>query len=166
MPKQQPVNKDSVVSEPPPVVMQPVRTDTAVAKQAPVLKSFTYNPADAQFAVLLLDKVAPVFAGEAKNAFTRYNKQKFYNLPQLTATGVQLDEQYHLVLIGPFTDALGALDYIDKVQPETAGKILPWLTPDKFSYLMISQANLDLLKDNKDVEGYRSLIQKVLPGKF
>ncbi len=160
------VTKDSVAVAPPPVVSQPViKPDTAaVAVATP--KTFQYNAADPQFAVLLLDKVAPVFANEAKNAFSRYNKQKFYNLPQLTITGVKLDDQYNLVLIGPFTDALGAMDYIDKVKPETAGKILPWLTADKFSYLMISEANLNLLNENKDLEGYRKLIEKALPGKF
>ena len=157
---------DSVVTKAPPVVKAPViKADTATAKPS-VAKAFSYNPADAQFAVLLLDKVAPVFAGEAKNAFNRYDKQTFYNLPQLNATGVKLDDRYNLVLIGPFTDALGALDYIDKVKPVTAGKILPWLTPDKFSFLMISQANLDVLGENKDLEGYKKLIQKALPGKF
>ena len=157
---------DSIVTKPPPVAKAPViKADTATAKPA-AAKAFNYNPADPQFAVLLLDKVAPVFAGEAKNAFNRYDKQTFYNLPQLNASGVKLDDRYNLVLIGPFSDAIGALDYIDKVKPVTAGKILPWLTPDKFSFLMISQANLDLLGENKDVEGYKKLIQKALPGKF
>lgn len=157
---------DSIVTTPPPVTKAPViKADTTSAKPA-MAKAFSYNPAEPQFAVLLLDKVAPVFAGEAKNAFNRYDKQTFYNMPQLNATGVKLDDRYNLVLIGPFTDALGALDYIDKVKPVTAGKILPWLTPDKFSFLMISQANLDLMTENKDIEGYKKLIQKALPGKF
>lgn len=157
---------DSIVNTPPPVVKTPaIKTDTTATKPA-AAKAFKFNVSDAQFAVLLLDKVAPVFANEAKNSFNRYDKQVFYNLPQLNATGVKLDDRYNLVLIGPFADAVAALDYIDKVKPVTAGKILPWLTPDKFSYLMISQANLDLLNENKDVEGYKSLIQKALPGKF
>ena len=157
---------DSIVSKPPPVVTKTIlKTDTATAKPT-VAKAFTYNPADAQFIVLLLDKVAPVFANEAKNAFNRYDKQTFYNMPQLNATGIKLDDRYNLVLIGPFTDAVGALDYVDKVKPVTAGKILPWLTPDKFTFLMISQANLDLLNQNKDLEGYKKLIQKAVPGKF
>ncbi len=157
---------DSIVNTPPPIAKAPViKADTASTKPA-AAKAFKYNPSDAQFVVLLLDKVAPVFANEAKNAFNRYDKQTFYNMPQLNATGVKLDERYNLVLIGPFTDAIGAIDYIDKVRPVTAGKILPWLTADKFSYLMISQANLDLLNENKDVEGYKSIIQKALPGKF
>ena len=160
------VHPDSIVSKPPPVAKAPViKTDTTSAKSV-VAKAFKYNPADAQFIVLLLDKVAPVFANEAKNAFNRYDKQTFYNMPQLNATGVKLDDRYNLVLIGPFTDAVGALDYVDKVKPITAGKILPWLTPDKFTFLMISQMNLNLLNENKDLEGYRNLIQKALPGKF
>ena len=157
---------DSIVNTPPPVVKAPVlKTDTAATKPA-AAKAFKFNPSEAQFVVLLLDKVAPVFANEAKNAFNRYDKQTFYNQPQLNATGAKLDDRYNLVLIGPFTDAVGALDYVDKVKPLTAGKILPWLTPDKFSYLMISQANLDLLNENKDLEGYKGILRKALPAKF
>ncbi|MDQ2751506.1 MAG: tetratricopeptide repeat protein [Bacteroidota bacterium] len=160
------VHTDSIVSQPPPVAKAPViKTDTTSAKPT-VAKAFKYNPADPQFIALLLDKVAPVFASEAKNAFNRYDKQTFYNMPQLNANNVKLDDRYNLVLIGPFTDAVAAFDYIDKVKPITAGKILPWLTPDKFGFTMISQANLDLLNENKDVEGYKKLIQKAVPGKF
>ena len=160
------VHTDSIVSKPPPVAKAPViKTDSTSAKPT-VAKAFKYNPADPQFIVLLLDKVAPVFANEAKNAFNRYDKQTFYNMPQLNANNVKLDDRYNLVLIGPFTDAVGALDYIDKVKPITAGKILPWLTPDKFSFIMISQANLDLLNENKDIEGYKVILKKALPTKF
>ncbi len=160
------VHTDSIVSKPPPVAKAPViKTDSTSAKPV-VAKAFKYNPADPQFIVLLLDKVAPVFANEAKNAFNRYDKQTFYNMPQLNANNVKLDDRYNLVLIGPFTDAVGALDYIDKVKPITAGKILPWLTPDKFSFIMISQANFDLLNENKDLEGYKTILKKALPTKF
>ncbi len=162
------IRPDSIVTKPVPVAKAPViRTDTTSAKPTTeVLKTFKYNPADPQFIVLLLDKVAPVFANEAKNAFNRYNKQAFYNMPQLNATGVKLDDRYNLVLIGPFTDAVGALDYVDKVRPATPSRILPWLTADKFSFLMISQVNLDLLTENKDMEGYKEILKKALPTKF
>ena len=159
--------RDSVISTMLPVTKTPgIIKDTTNAALANAPKAFRFNASDSEFVVLLLDKVAPVFASEAKNAFNRYDKQTFYNMPQLNAIGVKLDDRYNLVLIGPFTDAVPALDYVDKVRPVTPSRILPWLTADKFSFLMISQANLDLLNANKDLEGYKSIIQKALPGKF
>ena len=59
-----------------------------------------------------------------------------------------------------------AVKYVDKTKPETSGRILPWLTPDKYSYTIISKSNLDVLQYTKDVDSYKKLIEKVLPGKF
>lgn len=161
----EPKKQDSIISKPAdkPVAM---KVDTVAAvKPTEMAKSFSFNAADSQYVALVLDKVAPVYATEAKNAFNRYNKQTFYS-QQITISSVKLDERYDMMLIGPFTDAAAALDYIDKTRPQTAGRILPWLTADKYGYLMISPSNYRLLSENKDLETYRSIIQQAIPGKF
>ncbi len=155
--------QDSVVNKPA-ITAAPVTTkDTTIA--APAIKTFTFNSDEPQYVLILLDSVASVFANEAGNAFNRYNMQYYYN-QKITVTSTKLDSRYNLVLLGPFTSALTATQYIDKTKPLTAGKILPWLTPGKFSYLMISQSNLDLLKSNTDIEGYKKLLHKSLPQEF
>jgi hypothetical protein len=106
-----------------------------------------------------------VFANEAANAFNRYNSINNYML-RLKATQIKLDDRYNIVLVGPFKDAVTALDYVDKTRPVTASRIIPWLTADKYTYSMISSANLAVLKQTKDLAGYKALLQKVLPGKF
>jgi hypothetical protein len=68
--------------------------------------------------------------------------------------------------MGPFTNASAAIDYVDKTKPAAQGRIFPWLPADKYSFLIISNANLDVLKQNKDLPGYRKLITEILPGKF
>jgi hypothetical protein len=157
------IKRDSIVSKP---ATNPVAIKVDTVVSAPVtVKTFTYKPEQPQYVLILLNQVAPVFANEAKNAFLRYNKEKYYN-EKIDISSVKLDDQYNLVLMGPFSDALVAMDYVEKTKPLTSGRILPWLTADKYTYTIISEDNLDLLKDNKDVEGYRSLIKKVLPGKF
>ncbi len=156
------VKRDSIISKP--VTNVPVRVDTSHA--APVtVKTFTFNPSQPQYVLVLMDSVAPVYANEAKNAFNRFNRENFYN-QKIDITSVKLDDRYNLVLMGPFSDAIGAVDYVDKARPVTNGRILPWLTPNKYSYSIISEENLDLLKDNKDVEGYKALLKKVMPDKF
>lgn len=136
-----------------------VKTFTATTK------TFAFNAAEPQYIVVILDKVDPVFANEAGNAFNRYNMANYYNL-RLKITQVKLDDRYNIVLLGPFKDAAAASDYITKVRPVTAGRILPWLTADKYKFTMISDANLALLKENKDMEGYRQFLDKTLPGMF
>jgi hypothetical protein len=71
-----------------------------------------------------------------------------------------------IVLLGPFTDAASALIYVDKVKPNATTMIIPWLKPEKYSFTIISQPNLDVLNSTKDINSYKALIEKVLPGKF
>jgi outer membrane protein assembly factor BamD (BamD/ComL family) len=146
-------------------VATPAKKDTLVAQPVVIAKNFSFVATDSQYVVILLDKVDPVYSSEAKNAFNRYNREKFYN-QKIDISGVQLDERWNLVLQGPFLDAAVATDYIDKVKPVAKSRILPWLTSDKYTFLIISGANLNVLKSGKDMEGYRQLLQKALPGKF
>lgn len=130
-----------------------------------ILKNFSFNAADSQYVVVLLDKVDPVYASEAKNAFNRFNREKFYN-QKIEMSGLKLDDRFNLVLQGPFTDAAAAIDYIDKVRPAAKSRILPWLSADKYTFIVISNENLDLLKSSKDMDAYKQLLQKAFPGKF
>jgi tetratricopeptide (TPR) repeat protein len=142
----------------------PNKIDTTTSKMATV-KNFVFNAADPQYIVLLLDQVDGVYLNEAKNAFIRYNKEAFYN-KQFTYGTVKLDEKYSMLLISGPANAAEAVDYISKVKPQANGRILPWLTPDKYSFYMINNANLDLLKENKDVAAYKQLLKQVLPTVF
>jgi outer membrane protein assembly factor BamD (BamD/ComL family) len=176
-------DKDSSTANPPPVatprpaqkadtaskVVSPdsarIKKDTAVAPQPVVLKNFSFVAADSQYVVILLDKVDKVYANEAGNAFNRFNREKYYN-QKIDITNLKLDERYNMVLQGPFTNASAALDYIDKVKPVAKSRIVPWLAADKYSFLVISNANLDVLKSGKDMDAYKQLLQKAFPGKF
>jgi len=112
-----------------------------------------------------LNKVDPVYANETRNAFNRYNQVNFYN-QKINVSSVKLSDTMNVVLLGPFTDAAAAMIYVDKVKPKAQSAIIPWLKPDKYNFTIISQPNLDILNDTKDLPGYQALIEKVLPGKF
>ena len=142
------------ISPAPPVVTEPEK-----------LNNFSYIPSEPQYVVIILDKVDPVYINEARNAFDRFNKQQFYN-QTITVTGIKIDDRFHLITQGPFSDAAAAIDYIDKVKPNTSRGILPWLSAEKYSFLIISDQNLEVLKNSKDLDSYKQLIQKAIPGKF
>lgn len=157
------ITRDSVVNK---NVTQPAKTKVDTTSGASiVIKNFEFVATDSQYVAIVLNKVDPVYINEAKNAFNRYNQVTYYN-QKLTMTPVKLDDQYNVVLIGPFADAVAAMAYVDKTKPITTSRILPWLAADKYSYSIISQSNLDVLKETKDVDGYKKLLEKVLPGKF
>lgn len=157
------VTRDSVVNK---NITQAAKTTVdSTTGQPATVRNFEFDAKVQQYVAIVLDKVDPVFINEAKNAFNRYNQVNFYN-QKLALTPVKLNDRYNLVLIGPFADAAVAVAYIDKTKPVTGSRIVPWLTAEKYSYTIISQSNLDVLKETKDVDGYKQLLQKALPGQF
>jgi tetratricopeptide (TPR) repeat protein len=164
------VKKDTVVTKPPvqpPPVNNPVRPvpDTTTKKPQIITSPYTYVPTDAQYVVLILNKVDPVFVNEAKNAFFRYNRETFYN-KQMSVEIVDIDADNRLLVISPFTNSQDAVSYVDQTKPKTASEIIPWLKGGKYSFSIISDKNLALLKANKDVENYKLFLNQHLPGKF
>ena len=157
------IKRDSIVSKPVEKVAQS-QVDTMKTISG-TIKTYVFNASDQQFVAILLNKVDPVYASETRNAFNRYNQINFYN-QKINVTSSKLNDSLNVVLLGPFSDAASALIYVDKVKPKAPGVIIPWLKPDKYSFTIISQANLDILNDTKDLQGYKSLMEKVLPGKF
>lgn len=170
----QPTNP--VVTAPPPprdttrtapvTTNQPPPKDTTGTKTpAKVATPYAYTANTGHYVVLVMNKVDPVFSNEAKNAFFRYNRETFYN-KTFTLDLYTLDNDNKLLLTSPFASAQEAVDYVDKTRPKTANEIIPWLKGGKYSFLIISQSNLILLKENKDVEAYRTFLDQHIPGKF
>jgi hypothetical protein len=106
-----------------------------------------------------------VYVNEARTALSRYNREKFYQQP-LELTPLTLTDDIRLVQIGTFTDAVAAMEYLDKAKAASATDIFPWLTQGKYSYLLISGENLELLKTEKNIDVYRQFLKQQLPGKF
>ena len=157
------IQKDSVVSKPANKVANP-QVDTIKTISGNV-RTYIFNASEQQFVAILLNKVDPVYANETRNAFNRYNQINLYN-QKINVASSKLNDTLNVVLLGPFSDAAAAMIYVNKVKPQAAGVIIPWLKPEKYSFTIISQPNLDILNDTKDLQGYKSLIEKVLPGKF
>ncbi len=154
---------DSMIANPVKKVTQNVLDTSHLANK--IVRTYEFDAKQPQYVTILLDKVAPVFINEARNAFDKYNKINFYN-QKLTVTTQKIDDRYSVVLIGPFAGASEAIVYVDKTRPVAGSRIISWLTPDKFKYTIISQYNLDVMKETGDVDSYKLLLEKVLPGKF
>jgi outer membrane protein assembly factor BamD (BamD/ComL family) len=183
-----PVTRDPLSGKtlPPPVVSAKPGMDTIAVKpvvQEPVVKitpdttsrqpvappaspeGYAYEAGAPHYVLIVLNKVDPIFVNEAKNAFVRYNRDTYYN-KQMQAALIELDSDNRLLLISPFKDAADALAYVDQTRPRTASEILPWLKGGKYSYSILTEKNLEVLKKTKDFEKYRQFLDKNLPGKF
>lgn len=167
--KQQPVitppavvKKDSVIAKP---IQKPADTIAKKTVTPPPAAAFTFNASEPHYAIVLLNKVDPVFVGEAKNAFNRFNKEKLYNQP-LDVQLADVNAENRLVLVGSFANASAAVDYIQMVKKLAASEIVPWLAADKYSFSIITSGNLTILKTNPDVNAYKKFVAQYFPGKL
>ncbi|MDB5199052.1 MAG: hypothetical protein JWO92_1015 [Chitinophagaceae bacterium] len=147
-----PEEKKEVV-QPPPIKPQPITNGT-----------FTFIEEEAQNVVMILDKVDPVYISEARNAFNRYNREKFSGQP-IEITKDAVDKDRNILIFSKFSDANAAIIYADRLKKNAPSEI-SWLPANKYSFLIISDANLQVLKANKDLPGYIKLLNTKYPGKF
>ncbi|MFT3935588.1 MAG: hypothetical protein QM726_18315 [Chitinophagaceae bacterium] len=125
---------------------------------SPSNNAFVYAPELAHYVTLVMDKVDPVYVNEAKNAFNRYNKETYYN-QQIDITPLALTEDIRFMLMGKFTNAGTALEYLQKAQKVAATEIIPWMPAAKYSFIIITDNNLEVLKNSKDMPAYRKFLQ-------
>ena len=147
-------------------VAPPVIVKDTVAKVAPPLTSgpFVMAVNTPHHVLMVLNKVDQVYITEARNAFIRYNRENFYGQTINISKDV-LDADNNLLVITSFPDAAAALVYYTKIKKDAASEI-SWLPANKYSFLIITEANLQLLKTNKNIAGYKALLNTQFPNRF
>ncbi|HEX5025839.1 MAG TPA: hypothetical protein VFV68_11235 [Agriterribacter sp.] len=136
-------------------IIKPAIDSSVFNKPKPRPQSeFSYKPSEQHYVAVVLNKVDVVYVNEAKNAFNRYNRESFRDQPIEIAI-LPLDEENKLVLMSGFADAISALSYVKRTNPVAGAQVVPWLAADKFSFLVISEGNLEILKENKDLRAYQ-----------
>ena len=114
--------------------------------------------------LMRLDKVEQVYVNAAGNAFIRYKRENYFGLP-ININKDVLDAEHSLLVITSFPDAASAMLYYDKIKRNAASEI-SWLPANKYSFLIITEENLQLLKTNKNLAGYKALLNAQFPNKF
>ncbi len=157
----------TIAQQKPPVIANPATDTTATnpVVNQPQTADFAFTPDVPHYVLLLLNKVDPIFVNEARNAFSRHNSTTFYT-KRMTAELVDIDAENKLLIISPFRNAQEATDYVDQTRPITSSQIVPWLKGGKYTFYIITENNLNILKEGKDVEAYKSFLEKHMPGKF
>ena len=64
------------------------------------------------------------------------------------------------MLIGNFSSVQQAAEYASKVVPLSSKEIIPWLKSDKYSFTIISERNLEILKQKTDLSSYRKFLEE------
>ena len=125
---------------------------------------FTWQADKPHYVIMMLNKVDPVYINEARNAFTRYNNENFRGQKIVINKDV-LDTDRALLVFTSFSDAPEAVSYFDKIKKAAPSEV-SWLQANKYFFLVISEANLQLLKTNKEIDTYKVLLNNQYPGKF
>ncbi|HRI25138.1 MAG TPA: hypothetical protein PLZ45_10700 [Ferruginibacter sp.] len=155
----------------------PVVTNTPAKPAAPAKKDSINTPApplssgafvmaltSPHHVLMILDKVDQVYVNEAKNAFTRYNRENYYG-QTISINKDALDADRSLLVISSFPDANTAMQYYDKIRRDAPSEV-SWLPAAKYSFVIITEDNLQKLKTNKDISGYKMLLNTQFPNKF
>jgi hypothetical protein len=162
-PLEKPVLKVTVPAKP-----MEKKTDTSSFKK-PVIETksagYIFRPAEPQMVVLVLDKVDIVYVNEARVALNRYNKEK-YSSQTLEVVTIPFDDNLKLVQIKSFSNAAEALSYLEKARSLAATEIFSWLPVDKYRFILLSEQNLEVLKEQKKLDIYIKFLKENLPGKF
>ena len=148
-----------------PTVKRPIVIKDSLNK-LPVIKSasFKHIPTAPYVVLMLLDKVDGVYINEAKNAFDRYNRENFYGT-KINIAKDTLDFEKSLLVISSFADADAALLYYDKIKKDAKSEI-SWLPATKYSFLIITEENLTILKENKNISEYKKLLNSQYTNRF
>lgn len=162
---QKAVEKPATVKKIAPVIKPDIQNSGAVITPPSMVSgAFRWKPDTAQLVIMILDKVDGIYVNEAKNAFTRYNRENYFNKTIAINKDV-LDVQRSLLIFESFADANEAVLYYDKIKKAAAVEV-SWLQPNKYSFLVISASNLQVLKTGKDINAYKALLNNQYPGKF
>jgi outer membrane protein assembly factor BamD (BamD/ComL family) len=148
--------------------VKPAGIDTAALRRPAVTlpaasSPYRFSPDSAHWAVVVLSNVDIVFGNEARNAFSRYNSQQGKNYDSRIEP---INDATKLLLIGPFANASDAANYVLQVKPVAGAQIVPWLKAGSYSYSIISNGNLNVVKNAKSFDAYRAVLDKALPVKL
>ncbi|HVZ96208.1 MAG TPA: tetratricopeptide repeat protein [Chitinophagaceae bacterium] len=147
------------------IIAQKVYVDSSKKAPPPVSNgTFMIDPLSPQNVMMVLTKVDPVYISEAKNAMARYSEENFYS-QQITVTKDTLDKDRQLIVFSQFPTADDAIKFVNRLKHDAPSEI-SWLPPAKYAFYIISGPNLDLLKQNKNLQSYLDLLNKKYPGKF
>ena len=155
--------KDSLVNAPKEIKAKEILNDIKIKTFNN--KTFSFNTSDTQYVVLVLDNVDPIFVSESRNAFNRFNQGRYPD-QQIDIYNRRINAKYQFLMFGPFVNAAEAITYIDKTRPLASTSIIPWLTAEKFSFIIISNDNMGVLVNTQDVAGYRTFMHGIFPDKF
>lgn len=137
-----------------PVPSVAVKDSVKVAPSA-----YTFQVEAPHAVVIVMTKVDPVYVSESRNAFNRFNMEKYYNT-KIDINNVPLNDSVKLVIMSGFDNAAVATAYLRNAQAVAATQIVPWLPAGRFTFMLISLDNIEVLKNRRNLAEYRKFEER------
>ena len=119
------------------------------------VQAYTYTPNDVHYVIMLVGKMVDKL-NDMKNSIASYNKE-FYSFDKIKVTNIFLDTETPLIVLRQFEKGEGAFKYIDNAY-KNKDSFYKDLKNDQL--LIISKENYKALLLNKDLENYKSYVEK------
>lgn len=123
--------------------------------------NYLFDPSMPHLVLFVMTNVAGVYATEAKNAFARYNQDIHYQ-EDIPIDTLILQPGVNILRLGPFKNIVDALAYEVDLQKNAGKNIVPWLSADKYRFVVISLDNLAVLRNKKNLAEYSTFINSYL----
>ncbi|MDA3615210.1 type IX secretion system periplasmic lipoprotein PorW/SprE [Polluticaenibacter yanchengensis] len=138
----------------------------AIMKPSATSSPYKFSMNDGGYVAIVLEKIDPAYVNEVFYAFGNYKNG--YKGTKINSVKKRLKDNLWLVLLqNPnFQNVQGQLDFIETMKPLAQSEIINWLEPSKYKFIILNQANLDLLSSDPNIEQYLKALNEVLPGKF
>ena len=125
---------------------------------------YSFDSSAVHDVVMVLENVDGVFVNEAKNAMTRFRDES-YLYQNLAVSKMPLDSIHSIVVFSSFHNVKEALVFCDKIKKAAPDEV-SWLPVNKYSFIIISEANLELLKEKKNLKTYKTFLNGIFPNRF
>ena len=139
----------------------------SIMKPATTSSPFKFSMADGGYVAIVLERIDPAYVNEVFYAFGNYKNG--YKGTKINSVKKRLKDNLWLVLLqNPnFRNVQGQLDFIEAMKPLAQSEIINWLEPAKYKFIILNEANLNLLSsDPNSLEQYLKVLKEVLPDKF
>lgn len=133
-------------------------------KEQKIEITYVYTPNEPYVVMMYFNAVDPVYISESRNAFLRYNSAN-HTSEKISINIYEGDKDLSYMDLGTFTDVTATLSYMEELK-KNAKQIVPWLPADKYSFIVISVRNLEMLKTRRNMEEYRLFIRQYIKDKF
>jgi len=142
--------------------VQPARD--SIDKATIPSSKYLFNGDATHKVIMILNKVDGTYINESKNALDRYVRSNFPN-QQIALTKDAIDKDNIIFLFSDFNNIQTSYEFLLKIKKVTFEE-LSWLPINKYSFYLISEGNLVVLKTNKDIAEYVSWLKKNYPFKL